>query len=152
MFDHFSIMSGKLFFSHSRPNDDWLIEEEDHIIRGTYVKMAISPTSDINPQHLFDTYTVDEQILGFTRTHVPISLMQYGTDNLISRSQARRLLTRFEAFEEVLLDFSGVSNIGQAFADEIFRVYQNAHPNVKIVAANENSAVQSMVRRAKERK
>ncbi len=40
-------------------------------------------------------------------------------DPLISRSQARRVSARVELFRTVLFDFSGVSSIGQTFADEI---------------------------------
>lgn len=29
----------------------------------------------------------------------------------------------------VILDFKGITIIGQPFADEVFRVFQNAHPN-----------------------
>jgi anti-sigma regulatory factor (Ser/Thr protein kinase) len=152
MFDQFTILSGKWFFSHTRPDDDWLIEQEGDLVRGTLVKMAISPGSDIDLKSLFDAYTVDKQAFGFTRTHIPVSVIQYGAENLVSRSQARRLLSRFDEFQEVLLDFSSVSTIGQAFADEIFRVYQNAHPEVKIIAINESQDVLSMIRRAEKRK
>ena len=68
---------------------------------------------------------------GFSRTHVPLTLARYGQELLMSRSQARRILARFERFKEVFLDFSGVDAIGQAFADEIFRVYATEHPEMK---------------------
>ncbi len=35
---------------------------------------------------------------------------------------------RFERFQTVVLDFTGVEEIGQDFADEVFRVFQRAHP------------------------
>jgi len=60
---------------------------------------------------------------GFSKTHIPVFLAAYGEDNLISRSQAKRLLVRFERFKEIILDFENVESIGQAFADEIFRVF-----------------------------
>ena len=37
-------------------------------------------------------------------------------------------LARFRDFSEVILDFTDVPEIGQPFADEIFRVFKNAHP------------------------
>jgi hypothetical protein len=52
--------------------------------------------------------------------------MQYEGESLMSRSQARRLMNRFDRFSEVVLDFTGVNFIGQGFADEIFRVFANA--------------------------
>lgn len=39
-------------------------------------------------------------------------------------------------------------NIGQAFADEIFRVLTNAHPRVELVAVHAAAEVQQMIRHA----
>ena len=50
----------------------------------------------------------------------------------ISRSEAHRLLTGFDRFRAVVLDFKGVEEIGQGFADETFRVWAAAHPLVKL--------------------
>ena len=68
---------------------------------------------------------------------------------LVSRSQAKRLLNRFERFKVVVLDFEGVQEVGQAFADEIFRVFSNFHPATEIRALNANEQVQKMIARAK---
>lgn len=70
-----------------------------------------------------------------------------GTD-LITRSQAKRLMQRVERFRTVMLDFSGVAGIGQAFANEVFRVFANAHPDVELVPVHTVPAVQQMIRRA----
>ena len=66
----------------------------------------------------------------------------------MSRSQARRVLVRFERFKEVFLDFSGIESIGQAFADRIFRVYAADHPEIKLIAAHANDQVSHMIGRA----
>jgi hypothetical protein len=55
---------------------------------------------------------------------------------------------RFAGFEEVVLDFEGVIAIGQAFADEVFRVYAAAHPRIRITTVNSAPAVDHMIRRA----
>ncbi|MCD4847400.1 MAG: STAS-like domain-containing protein [Candidatus Aegiribacteria sp.] len=34
------------------------------------------------------------------------------------------------------MDIHGVRSLGQAFSDEIFRVYANAHPEMKISVKN----------------
>ncbi len=59
--------------------------------------------------------------------------------NLISRSQAKRVAERFEKFSEVELDFSGIDSVGQAFSDELFRVWplSNSKTNLHILNANE---------------
>jgi uncharacterized protein (DUF1330 family) len=71
--------------------------------------------------------------------------------NFVSRSQAKRLLTGLYRFREVILDFEKVETIGPAFADEIFRVFQQHYPhiNVQWIGANEN--VEMMIQRARGR-
>ena len=71
--------------------------------------------------------------------------MEHEGELLLSRSQARRLITRFDKFLEVILDFQGVTEIGQAFADEVFRVFRNAHSNVHLIPINCVPAVQRMI-------
>jgi anti-sigma regulatory factor (Ser/Thr protein kinase) len=148
MFDEFTILSGTLFYSRENKGDDWLIEvEERNRQRGTYVTMEISPTSKRTTKRVYDMFAPDKESYGFTRTHVPIQLARYEGEQLVSRSQARRLLARFENFEEVLLDFKGVETIGQAFADEIFRVYRSENPNIKILWVNTTPEVENMIKR-----
>jgi len=57
-------------------------------------------------------------------------------------------LSRFEGFKEVMLDFAGIESIGPAFADEIFRVFQQANPDTKIVTMGASDFVLQMIRRA----
>ena len=83
------------------------------------------------------------------KTTVLLALERSKHQDLISRSQAKRVLSRFERFREVLLDFKGVSSIGQAFADEIFRVFKQSHPDVVILAINTTPEVDKMISRAK---
>jgi len=56
---------------------------------------------------IFDNHS-DEEDLGFIKTVVPVRLAQYGNENLISRSQAKRVLARVELFKVVVLNFEGV--------------------------------------------
>jgi hypothetical protein len=66
----------------------------------------------------------------------------------ISRSQAKTLLGQTQGCRTVALDFSGVRSIGQAFADEIFRVFANEHPHIELIAMHATPEVQQMIRRA----
>jgi uncharacterized protein (DUF1330 family) len=84
---------------------------------------------------------------GFTKIVVPVILSQFD-DILISRSQAKRLLVRVDQFRVVVMDFKDVDEIGQAFADEVFRVFRNQHPDVAISHVNASPDVQRMIRRA----
>ena len=85
---------------------------------------------------------------GFTKTVVPVELAQYGDNNLVSRSQAKRLLARIEKFKVVVFDFDGVKTIGQAYADEIFRVFPLAHPGIDFEYLNATKEVEKMILRS----
>lgn len=145
MFDEFSILSSKLFFAHI-PDDDWLLEDKEESIEGTYVTMIINPNSSRTAVEVFDKYGTEGEF-DFSKTHVPVKLAIHGKENLVSRSQAKRLLARFDRFKEVFLDFSGIDFIGQAFADEIFRVFKNNNPNIAIVRTNVSENIERMIKR-----
>jgi len=148
MFDKFKIGSSTLVYSRERKGDEWLIDvDESPPFEGTGVYMEISTATDLTRTEVFEKFASKHHDYGFTRTHVPLKLLKYEGEELVSRSQARRLLARLEGFREVLLDFQGITTIGQAFADEIFRVYRNEHPNIAIFAANTTPDVIEMVTR-----
>ncbi len=147
MFDDFGIVSGNTAFSHHHVDpDDW-IHEASRFQPGTTVYMKLKNNTARTEKEIFDSFTSDDDY-GFTKTMVPVELAQYGNEKLISRSQAKRLLARFDRFKTVVLDFMGVESIGQAFADEVFRVFPQEHPSVAIVPTNANPSVQRMITRA----
>lgn len=146
MFDRFAILSGNQYFSHSVEHDDWLLDADEKR-QGTSVFMEIRLSTKRNSQEVFEEYaTIDHP--GFYKTHVPVALAQYGDENMISRSQAKRVLVRVEKFTEVILDFKGVSEVGQAFVDEIFRVFSQSHPDVHLIYINANESIDWMIRRS----
>jgi hypothetical protein len=75
--------------------------------------------------------------------------IQYGDEELIARSEAKRLLEGADGFKTVVLDFAGVEELGRAFADEIFRVFANKHPQIEIIPQNASDKVMRMIRRAR---
>jgi anti-sigma regulatory factor (Ser/Thr protein kinase) len=143
MFDSFQILSDGAYFSHeiSRPTD-WLLEHQRE--KGTSVWMKLQNHTARTTKKIFDQFAPGDEF-GFSKTVVPVRLAQYGNDLLVSRSQAKRLLARVELFKTVLFDFSEVESIGQAFADEVFRVFAAEHPDVEIRAVSANSAVRRMI-------
>lgn len=147
MFDVFDIRSGNLHFMHDAGELDVLAEraKEDH---GTLVLMRLDNDSPRVMKTVFDQFASPDEYT-FDRTIVPVRLAIHEGEKLVSRSQAKRLTMRFERFRHVILDFNGVSEIGQAFADEVFRVFQNAHPDIVMVPAHMTKAVADMVSRAK---
>ena len=149
MFDRFGIMSEGIVFSHQHGEiEDWILETKGSE-SGTTVFLYLSNTTSRTVKSVFDQFTTDDDY-GFNKTVVPVTLAQYGDENLVSRSQARRMLARVDRFKAVILDFKGVEMIGQAFADETFRVFVNFHPDVELVAINTNASIESMISRAKE--
>jgi anti-sigma regulatory factor (Ser/Thr protein kinase) len=150
MFDRFQIASGELVFDHDDAQADDLLDDIQprYARRGTTVLMEIATTSKRTAKQVFDKFSSGPDDYAFAKTVVPVRLARVGDENLVSRSQARRLMQRVERFRTVVLDFAGVASIGQAFADEVFRVFANAHPDVELVPVHAVSSVQQMIRRA----
>lgn len=150
MFDRFQIASGELIFDHSRDDgDDLLFDIDLHLAReGTAVLMEIDVNSSRTAKQIFDQYSSGPDDYTFAKTVVPVRLAKVGDENLVSRSQAKRLLQRVDRFHTVILDFDDVTSIGQAFADEVFRVFALDHPNIVLIAVHAVPEVQQMIRRA----
>lgn len=149
MFDSFVIMSDELSFVHlGNDQPDVLLTSESKKIVGTTVCMRLENASTRTSEEVFNNYALPDEF-SFAKTLVPVKLAQHEGERLVSRSQAKRLTRRFERFEHVLLDFDGVTSIGQAFADEVFRVFANSHPKVKLVEMRANEAVAAMIHRVR---
>ena len=151
MFDTFDILSGDVFLSHKYGDDeDWILESRDNS-PGTCIFMKLKNNTARTKIEIFNKFTSGEDI-NFSKTIVPVRLAQYGDEKLISRSQAKRLLERVDRFKTVLLDFTEVKSIGQAFADEVFRVFINQHPQIEIIPINTNDDVNGMIKRIQQAK
>ncbi len=141
--DWFVIQSDNKFFSHNSLKD-FRMDNRSPQKRGTFVLMRLSNSSGKQVKDVFDMFTDPNR--GFFKTHIPISHI-YANGYPVSRSEARRLGSFVQDFEEVTLDFSGVEQLGQAFTHELFVVFQRAHPEIKLSIENANSAVDAMIRR-----
>lgn len=111
---------------------------------GTSVFCRIDPQTERVLAAVFREFTEDHS---FIRTRPVVKLFEIGTE-FVSRSEARRLLDGLDAdFEEIEVDFSGVTDVGQGFVDELVRVWPRAHPGKRVIPLNMNAAVEFMVRR-----
>jgi len=147
MFDTFYILSGEVFLSHSYgEEEDWILQVRENQ-NGTLISMKLKNNTSRTTREIFDKFRSDDDF-GFTKTVVPVRLAQYGNEKLISRSQAKRLLERIDRFKTVLFDFTEVETIGQAFADEVFRVFANEHPQIAIIPIHANADVMQTVKKA----
>lgn len=149
MFDWFEINANNLEFYHDKKlTEDILHEVKGIFTGGTLVLMSISLNSTRAAADIYAQYTNAPDDFDFSKTVAPMRLAQYGEEQLISRSQAKRLIARFDRFKKVVLNFDGVQEIGQAFADEIFRVYANQHPDVELIPENMTKQIEGMWLRA----
>ena len=146
MFDAFDIRSGNLHFMHDVGDPDFLLEHPKDA-PGTIVFMQLENDSPRAMKEVFDRFAEPDEFT-FDKTVVPVKLAQHEGEKLVSRSQAKRLTLRFDRFRTVILDFDGVETIGQAFADEVFRVFQTAHPEITMLPIRMTPDVEGMMKRA----
>jgi hypothetical protein len=139
-FDEFFIYSDELYFGSDRRQI-----QTEHL--GTTVFMSLANHSDRTMKSVFDEFSSGEDY-EFNKTSLPVRLIKEDS-LLVSRSQAKRLLSGCEKFETVILDFSEVDYIGQAFADEAFRVWTNQHPTIELIYVNACEDIVKMIRRAR---
>lgn len=149
VFDFFCINSKGWAFVHNAGVIDIMYEhgiDDSEYIDGTKVMFELSHSSTTRTKDIFDRFAMPDEY-AFATTVVPVNLAKHEGEFLMSRSQAKRLVARFEHFQKVILDFQGVTSIGQGFADQIFRVYQNAHPDVQLFVINETDDIRDMIQR-----
>jgi len=123
---------------------DVFIEDLKEFI-GTRVTFVISEKTSRDLKKIFDRHT--DEFFKFSKTKVIVKLHKMGTEYL-SRSQARRITVGLENFKTIILNFKDVKTVGQAFADEIFRVWKSKNPNIEIVSESANENIMFMVNRA----
>ena len=98
-------------------------------------------------KEIFDEYTSDDFVFNKTKITVHLAKDYLGHD-FVSRSLAKRILMNVEKFKIIVLDFENIDNIGQGFADEVFRVFKNKNPDITIVPVNMNEEIEFMINRA----
>jgi len=127
-------------------NDIFIEEIKNNI--GTKVRFEIQQNSNKHLSEVFKEYQSKAGSFSFDKTKVHIKLYIAGTV-YISRSQARRLLLNLNKYKVIVLDFKGIKTIGQAFADEIFRVFSLKYPKIEIRPINMNQTVSFMIDRVR---
>ncbi len=130
--------------------DDLFVKKVSGIKMGTKVTFRLNTQDTHHLDDIFRRYTnqTEDSDYGFDKTEVHVKLYVNGGVN-ISRSQARRVLAGLDKFKIIIMDYDKVPMIGQAFADEVYRVFQNKHPKIQIRDENANEAVTFMIERAK---
>lgn len=134
----------KIFFDNAAQD---IYIKDIQSTRGTRVEFVLGLKSKKTLTNLFNQYT--DESFQFSKTGVKVKLYHQNVD-YVSRSQARRILAGLEKFKTVAFDFKDVATVGQAFADEIFRVWLSTHKDVKLAVKNANENILLMIRRAKD--
>lgn len=128
--------------------EDVFVETRERTLKGTKVTFRIDMRSTRHLSEIFQRFYTDPESYAFDKTVIIVKLYTMGTV-YVSRSQARRVMSNVEKkFKEIILDFENVPTIGQAFADEIFRVFKNRHPEIKVQPVSMNENVEFMIKRA----
>jgi hypothetical protein len=140
----FEMSSGGLRWTVDNMRGDTAVGSSP-VRQGTTVRVEVALRPKRKLDQVFAEYTED---FAFTKTRVVIKLFTLGT-HFISRSEARRVVANLEKWQSVVLDFAGVEEIGQGFADEVFRVWARAHPAIKIEAVSMTAPVAFLVNRAR---
>ncbi len=140
--DNMIIKSHSIEMIYDNINNDIYFNKKKYL-KGTFIEFRVKKSTNRNIKYIFDKYASSEYEYNFSKTKIDLNLLQ---ENYISRSQAKRLLVGLDKFEEIILNFKKVRNVGQGFIDEIYRVFRNKHPNIKIDSINMNSIIKSMIR------
>ena len=56
------------------------------------------------------------------------------------------ILKDVEGYKELVIDFRGIEFMGRGFADEVFRVFQEEHPEIKITPLHASTSMLAMIR------
>ena len=142
--NRFELSSESLRWVVDNRRGDMAVGSVDPPLAGTSARVEVDPDDARDLGEVFAEFTED---LEFSRTRAVIRLFAIGTE-FVSRSEAKRLVRGLERFREVVLDFRGVELVGQAFADEVFRVWAREHPDVGLIPTAMSEPVAFMVDRA----
>jgi biotin operon repressor/anti-sigma regulatory factor (Ser/Thr protein kinase) len=129
----------KLYFDNQKK--DIFIEEMKNI-RGTEVFFIVKKRTRKKLEDIFSIFAPQEFDYKFEKTRAMVKLFQR---QYISRSEARRLHHGLDKFKVIILDFKGVKTIGQGFADELFRVFMQNHPEITLEIVHLKPSLQTII-------
>lgn len=147
VFDEFLLEANHIGFYRNNLLEDWTVQSSD-VKTGTTITLIINQESARKLTDVFDTY-VEQDDFQFIKTDLLVKLSQFEGESLMSRAQAKRLLKRLESFKSITLDFKDIRAVGQGFVDEVFRVFHQTNPDVKIQFIHANEDVKFMIKRGK---
>jgi anti-sigma regulatory factor (Ser/Thr protein kinase) len=139
--DRFSLRSHRLQIEWDNKRADVFVSEP-RFLKGTLASFEINRNSRTRLENVFAEFAPEAYDFQFRKTRVLVKLLR---QDYVSRSEAKRLLHNLDKFSEIELDMRDVQNVGQGFADEVFRVFATAHPDIVIRFVNASDAVAVMI-------
>lgn len=140
LMDDFYITSSGKIFTNNKYDDSQILDFVSEVQKGTCVFMKLSNFSHKTAKEVFDMYANLDG--GFVKTTIP--LKNIFDSSPVSRSQAKRVCNRLDKFKEVIIDFDGVSWMGQGFAHQLFVVFADNHSDIVMTPVNMNEDITKM--------
>lgn len=113
--------------------------------QGTSVFWAVSLESPRTLDAVLRAHSASGQGYAFETTQVPLKLLTAPQVGLESRAQAKRVASRLGRFRRAEVDFTGISEVGHGFADELFRVFTSDNPGLELVPVGMAPPVEAMI-------
>ncbi len=142
--DRFILKSNETELTIDNRRDDYFLKDVPKS-KGTWLEFRISRQTRKELREVFNEFSNDD--FEFDKNSVRVKLT--AENNLVSRSEAKRLLVGLELYERIEFDFNKVKTVGQGFADEIFRVFQSSHPKIVLSYTHAEPAIAFMIERAR---
>jgi DNA-binding MarR family transcriptional regulator len=140
--DRFVLGSHRIQVEWNRARDDVFVSKR-RFLQGTDVRFAVQRSTTRRLDQVFGEFAPEEYDYQFQKTKLLVKLLRR---DYVSRSEARRLVANLEKFREIVLDFRDVQSVGQAFADEVFRVFARRYPSIMLRTENTNPVIDAMIR------
>jgi anti-sigma regulatory factor (Ser/Thr protein kinase) len=144
MVNRFVLSAGRISWVVDNEIDDvaWGWLDEPRI--GTLVRCEIRFDTTIAPRDVYAELS-NPATGRYDKTTIHVDLFKEHGGSFVSRTEAKAIGTHLEGFNEIELDFSGISEIGQGFADQLFRVWTRENPSSRLVPINANPAILAMI-------
>ena len=113
--------------------------------QGTSVFWAVALDTPRTLDAVLRAHSASGQGYAFETTQVPLKLLTAPQVGLESRAQAKRVASRLGRFRRAEVDFTGISEVGHGFADELFRVFTRDNPGLELVPVGMAPPVEAMI-------
>jgi len=145
MVSRFALSSGRLTWTVDARRNDQAVGSLPEERIGTLVRCEVDADIETSMTEVFQAFSPPGEF-GMNKSRLRVSLFERG--DFVSRSEAKRVGAELETYDEVEIDFLGVEQVGQGFADELFRVWQRDHPGTRLLPLNANPAISALIQSA----